>query len=549
MIRSIYKAIVGLEVHAQIRTESKLFSHGGANYVSSPNTQLDLFDIALPGTLPTLNRACVEAAVKTALALNCTVKSESHFDRKHYFYSDLPAGYQITQYNRPIADNGYLEFVALPWWTPIIQSGPFDLIEYMLNGHVSGQAEPPQAYVRRSKIKQIQLEQDSAKSFHESVDDSAGFSLVDYNRSGVALMELVFEPDLVDHHEATCLIKELIQVLKTIDTCECKLDQGTLRVDANVSIDSIDNKKVPSQLAGRIELKNLNSLRALSRGIEYEIKRQVDAIKNGDVVERQTRTFDSKSGRTIVLRKKEEASDYRYIPEPSLPILKFSQKQTDNGAFCIQSYESALPELPSVTRDRLQKRYALQMYLIPDIMRIDGLKQYLASTVESCQSCKDSNLIAKFLIHLPNQLAEQDKFSHLSYARNLFGGIISPELMANIIDLVEKKKLTFANAATLISHYLENGIEAKSSDPAQLVRILALEAINDNVEIERQCRDIALGMKSISKKYVKTRGKTQMRDMIEKLYEKNNGRIPVDTAHNICQPTELQINLFPLGPE
>lgn len=325
---SEYKSVIGLEIHAQISSESKLFSGAKNTFASEINSCVSLFDAAIPGCLPVLNKRCVEAGVKTALALNCAINEVSMFDRKHYFYSDLPTGYQITQQRAPLAGKGSLSFPVL---TPAKNSKP---------------------YYKTVRIHQIQLEQDSGKSLH---DDELKISLIDLNRAGVPLMELVFEPDLEDGEEAAALVKELILILSSIETCSCKMEEGALRVDANVSI-----HKEGEPFGIRTEIKNIGSVRGVAQAIAYEIERQILVKNSGGKIINETRQWDAISKTTIPMRDKEVVQDYRYMPEPNLLPLHLNMNSSESDEHVnVKSLEKKLPILPQSLRDELIKKYKL----------------------------------------------------------------------------------------------------------------------------------------------------------------------------------------------
>ena len=325
---SEYKSVIGLEIHAQILSESKLFSGAQNTFASEINSCVSLLDAAIPGCLPVLNKRCVEAGVKTALALNCEINEVSMFDRKHYFYSDLPTGYQITQQRAPLAGIGCLTFPVL---TPVRNSKP---------------------YYKTVRIHQIQLEQDSGKSLH---DDELKISLIDLNRAGVPLMELVFEPDLEDGEEAAALVKELILIFSSIGTCSCKMEEGALRVDANVSI-----HKEGEPLGIRTEIKNIGSVRGVAQAIAYEIERQTMVKSNGGAIINETRQWDAISKTTIPMRDKEVVQDYRYMPEPNLLPLHLNMHENESEELVnVKSIEKCLPILPQGLRDELINKYKL----------------------------------------------------------------------------------------------------------------------------------------------------------------------------------------------
>ncbi|RXN12302.1 glutamyl-tRNA(Gln) amidotransferase subunit mitochondrial [Labeo rohita] len=311
--------VVGLEIHAQIQSTSKLFSGSHVRFLAPPNSLVSHFDASLPGTLPVLNRRCVEAAVLTGLALNCTINKKSLFDRKHYFYADMPAGYQITQQRVPIAVDGILVY-----------------------SHFEGRKRN-QVVTKSVKIKQIQLEQDSGKSLH---DDERSQTLIDLNRAGVGLMELVMEPEMCCGEEAAAAVRELQLILQALGTCQANMAEGQLRVDANVSV-----HRPGEPLGVRTEVKNINSVRHLAKAIDYEIQRQMEVLQSGGTVLNETRAFDSKSG---------------FMPEPNLPPLFVyeSEASVPGGvdpaqAVVIDRLSTQLPELPSVKRTRLVETHGI----------------------------------------------------------------------------------------------------------------------------------------------------------------------------------------------
>ncbi|XP_017885855.1 glutamyl-tRNA(Gln) amidotransferase subunit B, mitochondrial [Ceratina calcarata] len=322
-----WKPTIGLEIHAQISTESKLFSGSSTNFKSPTNSCVSLFDSAIPGTMPVLNKRCVEAGVLTALALSCEVNAVSMFERKHYFYSDLPAGFQITQQVKPLAINGEVKFT-------VFKSG-----------------SRTDTYSKSSKIKQIQLEQDSGRSLH---DETLKKSLIDLNRAGIPLMELVFEPDLNSGDEAAALVKELCFILELLGTCTCKMEEGALRVDANVSISKPD-----APLGTRTELKNIGSISAVNHAIDHEIHRQILIVEAGGQVINETRAWDPINKKTVLMREKEDRHDYRFMPEPNLPPLRlYTDGSTENKLNLIDvlSLKEKLPELPEQIRQQLKDR-------------------------------------------------------------------------------------------------------------------------------------------------------------------------------------------------
>ena len=312
-----WETIIGLEVHAQIISKSKLFSGASTNFGSEPNTQVSLVDAAMPGMLPVINKDCVEQAIKTGLGLNAKINKRSVFDRKNYFYPDLPQGYQISQFTQPIVGEGSIEI---------------DLKD---------------GSSKKIGITRLHLEQDAGKSVH---DIEPTKSYIDLNRSGVALMEIVSEPDIRSAEEAQEYVKKLRSILRYIGTCDGNMEEGSLRCDVNISV-----RKKGDELGTRAEIKNVNSIKSIGQAIDYEFERQTEIINSGGKVDQETRLFDEKKGETRSMRSKEEAHDYRYFPDPDLPPLEFSDDWIDE-------IKKNLPELPDVKKENLIDEYKISSY-------------------------------------------------------------------------------------------------------------------------------------------------------------------------------------------
>ncbi|XP_005935105.1 glutamyl-tRNA(Gln) amidotransferase subunit B, mitochondrial isoform X1 [Haplochromis burtoni] len=395
--------VVGLEIHAQINSSTKLFSGAPVRFSAPPNSLVSFFDASLPGTLPVLNKRCVEAAVMTGLALNCAVNRKSLFDRKHYFYADLPAGYQITQQRLPIAVDGVLTYSLL------------------------GGKKRNQVMRKNVTIKQIQLEQDSGKSLH---DDVRSQTLIDLNRAGVGLMELVMEPDMSCGEEAAAAVRELQLILQALGTCQGNMSEGQLRVDANVSV-----HRPGEPLGVRTEVKNINSIRYLARAIDYEIQRQIDVLQRGGTVQNETRAYDSKSGETLPMRDKEGLQDYRFMPEPNLPPLILYE---DNASLptgidacqvvVVQKIKEGLPELPSVKRDRLVQTYGILPEHSFTLVNEDGLVDYFEAVLKATKK-EPRKVIGWVTNELLGHLKQQDM--------SVWQSPISPSALAELLELQE----------------------------------------------------------------------------------------------------------------
>jgi aspartyl-tRNA(Asn)/glutamyl-tRNA(Gln) amidotransferase subunit B len=305
-----WEIILGLEVHAQVISEAKLFSGAATSFGAEPNSQVSLVDAAFPGMLPVINQRCIDQAVKTGLGLNAKINKHSVFDRKNYFYADLPAGYQISQYLQPIVGNGTV------------------LLDL------------PDGRTREVGITRLHLEQDAGKSLH---DQHPSKTYVDLNRAGVALMEIVSEPDMRSAEEAAAYLRKLRSILRYLGTCDGNMEEGSLRCDVNVSV-----RRPGDALGTRCEIKNVNSIRFVQQAIEYEARRQVEVLEEGGTIRQETRLFDSNRGITRPMRSKEQAHDYRYFPDPDLLPLEFDDAY-------IETIRATMPELPDAKKARFIK--------------------------------------------------------------------------------------------------------------------------------------------------------------------------------------------------
>jgi aspartyl-tRNA(Asn)/glutamyl-tRNA(Gln) amidotransferase subunit B len=335
-----YEVVVGLEVHAQILTQSKMFCGCSTDYLTAPpNTNTCPVCLGLPGSLPVINRRAVEATIRTALALHCEIPAFSKFDRKNYFYPDLPKGYQISQYDLPFSRNGYLEF------------------------EVNGQNA-------RCGITRVHLEEDTGKLLHEGAIHEAQSSLVNFNRAGVPLMEIVSEPDLRSADEAREYVMRLRAILQYIGVNNGDMESGQLRCDANVSLRPVG----AAELGTKVEVKNMNSFRAIHRAIAYEIERQTEVLEGGGRLVQETRGWNDARGLTVSQRSKEFAEDYRYFPEPDLPPLDVSREW-------VEEIRATLPELPAARRDRFMREFGLSSYDASVLTASQSMAQFFEQTV------------------------------------------------------------------------------------------------------------------------------------------------------------------------
>uniref|UniRef100_A0A8C8TDS0 Glutamyl-tRNA(Gln) amidotransferase subunit B, mitochondrial n=1 Tax=Peromyscus maniculatus bairdii TaxID=230844 RepID=A0A8C8TDS0_PERMB len=406
-----WAAVVGLEIHAQISSNSKLFSGAQVCFAAPPNSLVSFFDASLPGTLPVLNRRCVEAAVMTGLALNCRINKRSLFDRKHYFYADLPAGYQITQQRLPIAAKGHLTY----------------------NTYTGKKRS--QVTTKTVRIKQIQLEQDSGKSLH---DDLRSQTLIDLNRAGVGLLEVVLEPDLCCGEEAAIAVRELQLILQALGTSQANMAEGQLRVDANISVHH------PGEPLGvRTEVKNLNSFRFLAKAIDYEIQRQITELENGGEILNETRSFDYKLGCTMPMRDKEGKQDYRFMPEPNLPPLvlydatSLPSDADSQQVINIDQLRDMLPELPSATRERLVQQYGMLPEHSFTLVNEVGLLEFFQSVIKETRAepKKVTNWVLNtFLYYLKQQ--------NLAVSESP----VTPAALAELLDLLDSQAISSSAA-------------------------------------------------------------------------------------------------------
>ncbi|KAL7403605.1 hypothetical protein ABVT39_002853 [Epinephelus coioides] len=444
--------VVGLEVHAQINSNTKLFSGSPARFSAPPNSLVSHFDASLPGTLPVLNKRCVEAAVMTGLALDCTINKKSLFDRKHYFYADLPAGYQITQQRQPIAVDGTLTYSLL------------------------GGKKRSQVMRKTVSIKQIQLEQDSGKSLH---DDLRSQTLIDLNRAGVGLMELVMEPDMSCGEEAAAAVRELQLILQALGTCQGNMSEGQLRVDANVSV-----HKPGEPLGIRTEVKNINSIRYLARAIDYEIQRQIGVLQSGGTVQNETRAYDSKSGETIPMRDKEGLQDYRFMPEPNLPplIVYEDNASLPTGidacqAVVVQKIREGLPELPSVKRDRLVQTYGILPEHSFTLVNEDGLMEYFEAVLKATKK-EPRKVIGWVTNELVGHLKQQD----MSVSQSP----ISPSALAELLELQETGHIS----STVAKQVFQEMWRSSGKTAPQIIQEKDLGLVSDTAQLQSICQKV-----------------------------------------------------------
>ena len=439
-----YEAVIGLEVHAQLATHSKLFCGCSTEFGASPNAHTCEVCLGMPGVLPVLNRAAVERAVRAAVALRCQVHTTSQWSRKNYFYPDLPKGYQITQYDRPLATGGRLRV------------------------HADGTE-------REVRIARIHMEEDAGKSIHdEAVTGSRTHSMVDFNRGGTALIEIVSEPDLRSAAEAAAYLEELRDILRAIGVCDGNMEQGSLRCDANVSLRPAGT----GPLGTRTELKNINSFRFLRAAIEFEIGRQAAVLDAGEAVVQETRLWDSDKRVTRSMRSKEEAHDYRYFPDPDLPDLVLPVGTVERIA-------AELPELPAVVRERLVRDHRLTAEDAGTVAADAELASYFAAAVElpggEGLGRGVANLMLNWLLAERNRAAE----SGAEGPPPALAELLPPRWAVELVALIESDTISRPTAKSVFDRAV-----AERESPRALVERGGLAQVSDTSTLEPVVREV-----------------------------------------------------------
>ena len=428
-----FEVVVGLEVHAQVTSRAKLFSGASAEFGGEPNAHVSPIDAGMPGMLPSVNAFCIEQAVRTGLGLRARINRFSVFERKNYFYPDLPNGYQISQYAEPLVGRGRLTI---------------DL---------------PDGSIKDIGITRLHIEMDAGKSLHDVRPDA---TLLDLNRSGVGLMEIVSEPDVRSAEEAMLFMRKLRAILRYLGTCDGNMEEGSLRCDANVSV-----RRPGAPLGTRCEIKNLNSMRFVGRAIEYEARRQIELIEAGGAVEQETRLFDSEKGETRSMRTKEEAHDYRYFPDPDLLPLEL------DDAF-VEQIERTLPELPDAKKARFMRVYGLSAYDAEVLVAERASADYFETAVDHGAENRDPKLVANWVL--------TELFGALNRAgRELARSPVTPEKLGRLVDLIRDGTISGRIAKDVFAEMFETG-----ADPAAIVEKKGLKQISDAGAIEEIAEQI-----------------------------------------------------------
>ena len=417
-----WNLVIGIEIHAQVNSKSKLFSSSPTDFGSKPNSQVSLIDAAMPGMLPVINKFCIEQAVKSGIGLNAKINKKSIFDRKNYFYQDLPQGYQISQYKDPIVGEGFVEIET-----------------------ENGQ--------KKIGVERLHLEQDAGKSLH---DQDPNFTFVDLNRSGIALMEIVSKPDMSSPEEAVEYVRKVRSILRYLGTCDGNMEQGSLRADVNVSVNKPGN-----ELGTRCEIKNLNSFKFIHAAIVYEAKRQIKLIEQGESVNQETRLFNTQSGETRSMRSKEDAHDYRYFPDPDLLPLTLDDDW-------IRDLQDSIPELPDQIKERFINEYSLSSYDANIIVSDKATSEYFEDVVKN----RNPKLVTTWVTG--------ELFSILN-RKNLIieDSPITSKQLGELIDNIENSKISNRQAKEVLEEMCESGKGA-----LEIIDEKGLTQISDENEIE-----------------------------------------------------------------
>ena len=419
-----WEVVIGLEIHAQVASNAKLFSGAAVGFGDAPNANVSLVDAAMPGMLPVINEECVRQAIRTGLGLKARINHRSVFDRKNYFYPDLPQGYQISQYKSPIVGEGEVTVDLTP--TESIKVG----------------------------IERLHLEQDAGKSIH---DQHQTLSYIDLNRSGTALMEIVSKPDLRSADEAKAYVTKLRTILRYLGTCDGDMEKGNLRADVNVSV-----RKPGDPFGTRCEIKNVNSIRFIGQAIDYEARRQIGILEDGGKIDQETRLYDAAKGETRSMRSKEEAHDYRYFPDPDLLPLEFSQAYVDELA-------AHLPELPDAKKARLIAQYGLTPYDASILI----LEKESADFFEAVAKGRDGKTAANWVI---NEL-----FGRLNKeGKDVTASPVTPDQIGGIIDLIQAGTISGKIAKDLFDIVFTEG-----GDPVAVVEARGMKQVTDTGAIEK----------------------------------------------------------------
>ncbi len=420
-----YEIVIGLEVHTQLNTKTKIFAADETNFGAEPNTHISEITLGLPGVLPKFNGAVLEKAIKLGLALNCDITPENHFARKNYFYADLPKGYQISQDKLPICTNGFVEIEVN-------------------NEH------------KKIALTRIHMEEDAGKNNHE-LDEH--YSLIDLNRAGIPLLEIVSEPDLRSSDEAYQFLTEIRKIVRFLEVCDGNMEEGSLRCDANVSV----RLRGETEYRNRVEVKNMNSIRNVKRAIDVEVKRQIDIYENGGTIDQETRSFNQTDGTSFTLRSKENAHDYRYFPEPDLPPVMITQNTIDE-------IKKSMPKLPKELFNQFVKEQKLSTY---DAHVLSDDKETANYYIELLKYTKNYKAAANWLINEVKSFTNENDISLSDFN-------IKPNKLAEIIKLLDDNKISSTGAKTIFQQFTKSTTQS-ALEIAQEINLLQ-SSNNDELE-------------------------------------------------------------------
>ncbi len=437
-----WEVVIGMEVHAQVVSKSKLFSGSSAVFGAAPNENVSCVDAAFPGMLPVINGYCVDQAIKTGIGLNCDINLESSFDRKSYFYPDLPSGYQISQFYHPIVGAGQINI----------------------------NLDEDKAFSVR--INHIHLEQDAGKSLHDQHPEK---SYIDLNRAGVALMEIVTEPDMRSNQEASAFLRKLRMILRYLGTCDGNMEEGSMRADVNVSV-----RRPDEPFGTRVEVKNINSSRFVEQAIEFEVSRQINKLENGEKIIQETRLFDSGSGQTRSMRSKEDAQDYRYMPDPDLPPLIVDKER-------VEQIRQNLPELPDLKQRRLMDDLGLSFYDANLIISEPDIADFYESCLafEKDRAGQVSTSVAKMIANW----FLGDLFSYLNKTgKKLAESLVTPKFLTELVDLIQDGTISGKIAKDVFEICWQTG-----DHPAEIVKNRGMQQVTDTSLIEAAVESVIAG--------------------------------------------------------
>ena len=411
MAQDDYEVVIGLEVHSELSTKTKIFCSCPTEFGAEPNTHICPICTAMPGTLPVLNEKVVEYAVKAGMATNCNISKDSKNDRKNYFYPDLPKAYQISQFDKPLCEKGFIEI------------------------------ELPDGEKKKIGITRIHIEEDAGKLNHNEL---GGGSLVDLNRAGVPLIEIVSEPDMRSSEEADLYLKRLKSILEYIEVSDCKMQEGSYRADVNVSV----RKKGAKEFGTRTEMKNMNSFRAIMRAIEYEKQRQIEILENGGKIDQETLRWDDVSGRTFSMRDKEDAQDYRYFPEPDLVAIRLSDEYIEN-------IKNGLPELPWLRKQRYMEEFKLS----EKDSKLLTASKYLSNLFEGAsEKCGNAKAVANWILSDISRILNEKEMEPDQIPFNA-------DNLSKVIELIDKGTISSSIAKKVIEELFEN-----PKDPEEIIK-------------------------------------------------------------------------------